>query len=321
MMIRVERLTRSYGSTLAVDGLSFSVDRGEIVGFLGPNGAGKSTTMRILTGYLAADSGFAEVAGIDIRKDQVGVRKRVGYLPESNPLYLDMSVAGFLDFAARVRGLDRGKRKSSIDRATQACGLRSVLGKSIGELSKGFRQRVGLSQALLHDPDLLILDEPTAGLDPNQVLEIRDLLVRLGKEKTVILSTHILQEVPAVCSRAIIISKGKKVADARISELLKKDGPVRVVCSGISAADAEAAISIIPNVQIRSHMTTDGILKLECAAPAGDGSNERIAAALVARGARLHELSRRNETLEECFHRYTLGSNLGEPAAAAGAAR
>lgn len=320
-MIRVERLTRSYGSTLAVDNLGFSVDRGEIVGFLGPNGAGKSTTMRILTGYLAADSGLAEVAGIDIRKDPVAVRERVGYLPESNPLYLDMSVAGFLDFAARVRGLERGKRKSAIDRATQSCGLRSVLGKAIIELSKGFRQRVGLAQALLHDPDLLILDEPTAGLDPNQVLEIRDLLVRLGKEKTVILSTHILQEVPAVCSRVIIIAKGRKVADARMGELLKKDGPVRISCSGISSADAEAAICSIPNVQIRSHMASDGKLKYECSAPEGDEAVEKIASALAARGARVQELLRRNETLEECFHRYTLGENAPQAAAVAGGVR
>lgn len=319
MMIRVERLTRSYGTTLAVDNLSFSVDRGEIVGFLGPNGAGKSTTMRILTGYLAADSGLAEVAGLDIRKDPVAVRERVGYLPESNPLYLDMSVAGFLDFAARIRGLDRGKRKSSIDRATHSCGLRSVLGKSIIELSKGFRQRVGLAQALLHDPDLLILDEPTAGLDPNQVLEIRDLLVKLGKEKTVILSTHILQEVPAVCSRVIIIAKGKKVADARIGELLKKDGPIQISCSGISSADAEAVILSVPNAAIRSQASQNGKLRFECTAPGGDEATEKMAAALSAKGARIQELLRRNETLEECFHRHTLGESA--TFAAAGGAR
>lgn len=308
-MIRVERLTRSYGSTLAVDGLTFSVERGEIVGFLGPNGAGKSTTMRILTGYLAADSGEAEVAGVDIRKDPVLVRSRLGYLPESNPLYLDMSVVGFLEFAAQVRGLDRGKRKASIDRATQSCGLRAVLGKSIGELSKGFRQRVGLAQALLHDPDLLILDEPTAGLDPNQVLEIRELLSRLGREKTVILSTHILAEVPAVCSRVIIIAKGRKVADAPVGELLKKDGPVRVTCTGIDAAVAEGTLNQLPDVTVRSKFAQDGRVRLECTAPPGDDPVGRISFALTARGARIVELLREHETLEQCFHRYTLGAS------------
>ncbi|MFN0206179.1 MAG: ATP-binding cassette domain-containing protein [Planctomycetota bacterium] len=317
MMIRVERLTRSYGSTVAVDGLTFSVDRGEIVGFLGPNGAGKSTTMRILTGYLAPDSGVAEVVGLDIRKHPVEVRRRVGYLPESNPLYLDMSVHSFLDFTGRVRGLDRNKRKSSVDRSVQSCGLRSVLGKSIGELSKGFRQRVGLAQALLHDPDLLILDEPTAGLDPNQVLEIRDLLVKLGKEKTVILSTHILQEVPAVCSRVIIIAKGQKVADAPIGELLRKDGPVRVVCTGIEPNAAEAAIATIPNVTVRSKMAVNGRVHLELSAPANDDIPERAAAALTARGARISELIRLNETLEECFRRHTLQATNGANATTA----
>jgi ABC-2 type transport system ATP-binding protein len=314
-MIRVERLTRSYGSTVAVDGLTFSVDRGEIVGFLGPNGAGKSTTMRILTGYLAADSGVAEVAGFDIKENPLAVRASVGYLPESNPLYLDMGVHAFLDFSGRIRGIERSKRRSAVDRAVQSCGLRQVLGRSIGELSKGFRQRVGLAQALLHDPDLLILDEPTAGLDPNQVLEIRDLLVRLGREKTVILSTHILQEVPAVCSRVIIIARGRKVADAPMPELLRKDGPVRVVCSGLDVAQAEAAATSVPNVSVRSKAAIGGRVQMELAAPAGDDMAEKISAALVARGARISELIRQNETLEDCFRRYTVGASQ-QPVAA-----
>lgn len=305
-MIRVEHLVRRYGSTLAVDHLGFSVERGEIVGFLGPNGAGKSTTMRILTGYLASDEGRAEVAGIDVAREPVAVRRRIGYLPESNPLYLDMTVAGFLGFAGRMRGLERGKQRAAIDRVSASCGLRDVLGRTISELSKGYRQRVGLAQALLHDPDLLVLDEPTAGLDPNQVLEIRDLLVRLGREKTVLLSTHILQEVPAVCSRVIIIAKGKKVADAPLGELLRRDGPVRVDCAGIAPEAAESALQGIEGIGVRAKVVIEGRLRLELSAPPGPEACERVAAALVAKGARLAEVSRQFETLEQCFHRHTL---------------
>ncbi len=315
-MIRVERLTRRYGPTLAVDGLGFSVDRGEIVGFLGPNGAGKSTTMRILTGYLAAHDGLAEVAGIDVASDPVGVRRRIGYLPESNPLYLDMSVARFLDFAGRMRGLDRPRRRGAIDRASQACGLRGVLGKTISELSKGYRQRVGLAQALLHDPDLLVLDEPTAGLDPNQVVEIRDLLVRLGKEKTVILSTHILQEVPAVCTRAIIVARGRKVADGSLSELLRKEGAIRVACASLSLEQAEAALLSVPGVTIRSKAAVEGRVRFECLGPGGDETCERMGAALAQRGGTLTQLVRQEETLEECFRRFTTGDAPTAPGGA-----
>lgn len=314
-MIRVERITRRYGPTLAVDGLSFHVERGEIVGFLGPNGAGKSTTMRMLTGYLAADEGRAEVAGTDVALDPVAVRRRVGYLPESNPLYLDMTVQRFLEFAASVRGVDRSKRKAAVDRAAQAAGLRAVIGKGISELSKGYRQRVGLAQALVHDPDLLILDEPTAGLDPNQIPEIRDLLLRLGQEKkTVLLSTHILQEVPAVCSRVMIVAKGRKVADGRLGELLRRDGTVRTAVAGIDAGVAEAALAAVPGVSVRTKTTQDGRHRFELSGPPGDDLCERIGAALIERGGRICELVREAESLEECFRRFT----RGEGAAAGG---
>jgi ABC-2 type transport system ATP-binding protein len=305
-MIRVDRLVRWYGQTPAVHNLTFSVEPGEIVGFLGPNGAGKSTTMKILTGFLAADSGTAEVCGIDVAKDPVGVRSRVGYLPESNPLYPDMSVARFLQFSAEVRQMDRARQRSALDRVKSACGLKDVMGKTISELSKGFRQRVGLAQALLHDPDLLILDEPTAGLDPNQVLEIRDLLLRLGKEKTVILSTHILQEVPAVCSRVIIIAKGTKVADAPIGELLRRDGAVRLVCSGLTLAAAEQAVQSVPGVEVRSKAAIDNRVRLEVAGPPGVELCESLAAAVAVKGGRVSELTRQSESLEECFRRHTM---------------
>jgi ABC-2 type transport system ATP-binding protein len=317
-MIRVERLSRRYGTNVAVDNLSFSVERGEIVGFLGPNGAGKSTTMRILTGYIAADGGVAEVAGLDVARDPVGVRARLGYLPESNPLYLDMSVARFLQFVGHARRIDRAKMKSAIDRVIGSCGLQEVFGRPISQLSKGYRQRVGLAQALLHDPDLLILDEPTAGLDPNQVLEIRDLLVRLGKEKTVILSTHILQEVPAVCSRVIIIARGRKVADSPLGELLRKEGPVRVTCSAISLEAAVAAAQSVPGVSVRSKAQVDSRVRLELAAPPGAEATEAVAAAIVGKGGRIAEVGRQNETLEECFYRHTMTQAAGERGAASG---
>ncbi len=221
-MIDVTELTKKYGTEPAVDGVSFSIRRGEVVGFLGPNGAGKTTTMRMLTGFLPPTSGRAMVADHDVLTNSLDVRRRVGYLPETTPLYPDLSVVEYLQFIGALRGLAGSALASGVDRAVDACGLGDVLGKDIGELSKGFRQRVGLAQAILHDPDLLILDEPTSGLDPSQVVEVRELVSALGKEKTVILSTHILSEVQAVCSRVIIISRGRIVADGSLADLRQR---------------------------------------------------------------------------------------------------
>jgi ABC-2 type transport system ATP-binding protein len=212
-MIQMEGLVKRYGTTEALKGLSCEVPRGQVVGLLGPNGAGKSTTMRILAGSLKPTAGVARVAGIDVTEDPVAARRRIGYLPENNPLYEDMMVVEYLRYVADVRGLSVADRKRCLSTAVEACGLTTVLGKDIGQLSRGFRQRVGLAQAILHEPDLLILDEPTAGLDPNQLVEIRNLIRELGREKTVILSTHILPEVQTTCSRVLIISDGKLVAD------------------------------------------------------------------------------------------------------------
>lgn len=217
MSVSVEQLTKVYGTQRAVDNLSFSAQKGEVLGFLGPNGAGKSTTMKIITGYLPPTSGRATVCGFSVSDKGMEARSKVGYLPENNPLYKDMFVREYLEFAGRihrVQGLEK-RIHHMVDRT----GLGSHQHKKIGELSKGYRQRVGLAQAMLHDPEVLILDEPTSGLDPNQLVEIRDLIKSLGAEKTVILSTHILREVEAVCSRAIIIHKGKLVADAPIETL------------------------------------------------------------------------------------------------------
>jgi ABC-2 type transport system ATP-binding protein len=213
LMIRVENLTKDYGLVRAVDKVTFNVHKGEVLGFLGPNGAGKSTTMKMLTCYIAPTSGVATVAGHDVFDQSLEVRRRLGYLPEDTPLYRDMTVREYLEFSAEMRQMEPTKRGRRIKEIGGRCGLGDVAGKLVGELSKGFRQRLGLAQAMLHDPDILILDEPTSGLDPNQIVEIRQLIKELGQEKTVILSTHILPEVQATCSRILIISGGKLVAD------------------------------------------------------------------------------------------------------------
>lgn len=217
MSIEVKNITKVYGEQKALDSISFSVNKGEIVGFLGPNGAGKSTLMKILTTYLTADEGEAFVNGFDVLSQSKQVQQSVGYLPEHNPLYLDLYVREYLEFNADLHKVS----KSKIEEVIQLTGLTPESHKKIGELSKGYRQRVGLATALLHNPEVLILDEPTTGLDPNQLVEIRELIKNIGKDKTVFLSTHIMQEVEAICDRIIIINKGKLVEDASISELGK----------------------------------------------------------------------------------------------------
>lgn len=219
MSIEVKNISKSYGSQKALDNISFSVKKGEIVGFLGPNGAGKSTLMKILTTYITSDSGFAFVNGFDVVEKQKSVQKSVGYLPEHNPLYLDLYVREYLEFNASVYKIG----KSRIDEVISLTGLSSESHKKIIQLSKGFRQRVGLANALLHNPDVLILDEPTTGLDPNQLLEIRNVIKNVGKDKTVFLSTHIMQEVEAICDRVIIINKGIIVADKKLNSLISAD--------------------------------------------------------------------------------------------------
>ncbi len=218
-MISVRGLSKTFGSTVAVNNISFDVNNGEVLGFLGPNGAGKTTTMRILTCYLSPDNGTATVAGFDVFENSLEVRKRVGYLPESAPLYLDMDVVSYLRFVADIRGIPRNLTGERIRRMVDTCGLSSVVGRNIGELSKGYKQRVGLAQTLIHDPEILILDEPTTGLDPSQIIEIRELIKEIGRERTVILSTHILPEVEATCSRVLIINEGVIVASGTPEEL------------------------------------------------------------------------------------------------------
>jgi ABC-2 type transport system ATP-binding protein len=236
MSIQVTNLLKKYGEQKAVNGISFSVPRGEIVGFLGPNGAGKSTTMKIITGYIYPDAGEAVVAGIDVQKSPLEVKKKIGYLPESNPLYFEMYVREYLDFIADVHNIPVKRRRNNadvegtgiatakgrrdkIEEVIQIVGLTPESKKKVGQLSKGYKQRVGLAAALIHDPEVLILDEPTTGLDPNQIVEIREVIKNLGKDKTILFSSHILQEVEALCDRVIIINKGEIVADDTLSNL------------------------------------------------------------------------------------------------------
>ncbi len=211
-MIEVENLTKYYGDRPAIDNITFRVEKGEILGFLGPNGAGKTTTMRILAGFFPPTSGIARVAGYDVVNNSIDVRRRIGYMPETIPLYKDMRVKEYLEFVAEVKGVPRKRRKSKIEKAMKECGTTEVYHRLIGKLSKGFQQRVGLAQALLHDPEVLILDEPTIGLDPKQIIEIRQLIKSLAGERTIILSTHILPEVSMTCQRVIIINEGKIIA-------------------------------------------------------------------------------------------------------------
>ena len=225
MSIEVNSISKSYGSQKALDAVSFTINKGEIVGFLGPNGAGKSTLMKILTTYISADSGSAKVNGFDVDNEQKSVQKSVGYLPEHNPLYLDLYVREYLEFNAGVYSVS----KSRIEEVIELTGLTKESHKKIGQLSKGYRQRVGLATALLHDPKVLILDEPTTGLDPNQLLEIRRVIKNAGKDKTVFLSTHIMQEVEAICDRVIIIDKGKIVADRKLDNLIQEETHIIMV--------------------------------------------------------------------------------------------
>jgi ABC-2 type transport system ATP-binding protein len=244
-MIEAIGITKRYGELIAVDDVSFSVARGEVVGFLGPNGAGKTTTMRVLTGYLPATDGTVVIAGSDIFRDPIQARRAIGYLPETPPLYPEMTVRSFLEYVARIKDVDRKKRREAVDRALERTALTGVSRQVIGTLSKGFRQRVGLAQAIVHDPPVLILDEPTAGLDPLQIREIRALITELTSpskgdtQHTVILSTHILAEVDAICRRVILIHQGRKTVDAPLTELTSGGRTLEEVFTQKTARDIE----------------------------------------------------------------------------------
>jgi ABC-2 type transport system ATP-binding protein len=240
-MIEVRNLTKRYGDLVAIRDISFTADKGQILGFLGPNGAGKTTTMRVITGFMPASSGTVKVAGFDIFEDTYEVRRRIGYLPENPPLYTDMTVISYLRFAARIRGIARNELDDAVDRVLLKCGLADVNGRVVGHLSKGFRQRVGLAQALIHDPSVLVLDEPTIGLDPKQIIDIRQLIRELSGDRTVILSTHILPEVAQLCQKVVIINNGRIAVEAPLAELTR-NAPLEQVFLQYIAQDEAAGI-------------------------------------------------------------------------------
>ncbi len=253
-MIKLENLVKDYGNLRAVDHINFQVEEGEILGFLGPNGAGKSTTLKMLTSYLSPTEGNIQVDDLNIFDNSIEIRKLIGYLPEHNPLYTEMTVYDYLHFIAEAREIDSKKFKKVLKNVVEKCGLNGVISKPIQTLSKGYRQRVGLAQAIIHDPKILILDEPTSGLDPNQIVEIRELIKELGKEKTLIISSHILQEVQAVCDRIIIINKGKIVADGSTEELKSNlQGKTKLTLDVIADEDSLAKIvDYVHNISVHS---------------------------------------------------------------------
>lgn len=305
-MIEVRDLAKHYGGVKAVDGVNFRADSGEIVGLLGPNGAGKTTIIKILTCYHFPSGGQALVSGIDVEEDPIEVKKRIGYLPESAPLYQDLTPEEYLDFIADARGLSGDRKKERIAYAVAECGLESVFTRPIEQLSKGYRQRVGLAQAILHDPEILILDEPTTGLDPNQILEIRSLIKRLGKEKLVILSTHILQEVEAICGRVLILNQGRIAAQGTAEDIagsIKGEAVFDVLARGRdSVGESDLAI---PGYSLRkSEGAGAKTVRLEIAGPR-DADGEAVFDWAVARGLKLIELSKRKTSLEDIFVKLT----------------
>jgi len=306
--IEVQDLKKTYGKLAAIDGISFSVEPGEVVGFLGPNGAGKTTTMKILTGFISATSGSARVDGLDTQSDSLEVRKRIGYLPENAPVYRDMIVRDYLKFVCDVRKVERSARAAAIDRAAGQVGLSAVLQRPISELSKGFRQRVGLAQALVHDPPILILDEPTTGLDPNQIVEIRDLIAEIGKTKTILLSTHILGEVSAVCGRVLIVNEGRIVGFGTPAELEgRARGGTRIEVVVRGEGDLKAALGGLPGVRDVRAAAGEGPGTLGATIFTTDETDPRAAIfeVAVAQGWTLLQLSREAGSLEDAFRALT----------------
>jgi ABC-2 type transport system ATP-binding protein len=324
-MIEVAQLTKRYGRTTAVDGISFTVQKGEILGFLGPNGAGKTTTMRVLTCYLPPTEGTARVAGYDVFEEPMEVKRRVGYIPETPPLYPDMDVQTFLDFVAKIKGVGSKDRKARIDDAVEKTRIGDVRKKLIGRLSKGYRQRVGLAQAILHNPDVLILDEPTAGLDPKQIIETRELIKGLGGEHTIVLSTHILPEVSMTCGRVVIINKGKVVAEdtpENLTHRLRGAAALRVEVRGDPAA-VEVKLRFVPGVTkvTRKTEASREAASFEVETEAGVDVRAELARGVVQGGFDLLSLSQAGMSLEEIFLHLTTTETQQEasppPAAAA----
>lgn len=295
-MIEVEHLSKIYGSTTAISDVDFTVEKGEILGFLGPNGAGKTTTMRILSGYIPATTGTARIAGYDVHQQSLEVRRRIGYLPENPPLYPEMTVEGFLDFVARIKGISSGDRKARVDLVLSKCQLLEKRKVIIRKLSKGYKQRVGIAQAIIHDPPVIILDEPTVGLDPKQIIEVRNLIKSLAGEHTIILSTHILPEVSITCDRATIINRGRIVAN-NITTAPPASSSYEIEIEG----DRDSLLEILqqlPQVE-QGAKVGDNLLKI--VGQVGTNLGAELARIVVNNGYNLLEMRRTRKTLEDIF--------------------
>jgi ABC-2 type transport system ATP-binding protein len=300
-MIRIENLVKTFGAKRAVDGVSFNVERGEVLGFLGPNGAGKSTTMRMITGFYPPTEGKVTVGGHDVAESPLEAKRLIGYLPENAASYQDMTVRGFLEFAAAIRGMDAGAAKKALARVVERCFLDAVIDQSIDTLSKGYRHRTCLAQALIHDPEVLVLDEPTDGLDPNQKHEVRNLIRELGRTKAVVFSTHILEEVDAACSRAIIIDRGRIVANGTPDELRSMSAIAGAVTLQAQGA-TEDKLAALGRVE-----TLGGAFRVYPASKAGSAELTRAIVALADReGWKLDALRTEEGHLDEVFRRITL---------------
>jgi len=317
-MIKVQNLAKMFGTKRAVDDVSFSVNRGEVLGFLGPNGAGKSTTMRVITGFLPPSAGTVTVGGFDIVEHAIQARRLIGYLPENAPAYTDMTVFGFLNFAAEIRGLRGAARKEAVNRAVEMCFLQSVLHQSVETLSKGYRHRTCFAQSVIHDPDVLVLDEPTDGLDPNQKHEVRQLIRRMGEKKAIIFSTHILEEVDAACTRAIIIDRGKIVANGTPQELRQKSdwsGAVTLRVKNVAASAVSTRLYQVPLVK-RVTVVDDKDGRVTVRAFPKSGANGALAAAIgeAAHDWQVEQLHTEEGRLDEVFRSITMPDTAKEVA-------
>ncbi|HNY01420.1 MAG TPA: ATP-binding cassette domain-containing protein [Bacteroidales bacterium] len=311
MEVSIENLSKSYGFQKAVDDISFKVDTGEIVGFLGPNGAGKTTTMKIITCALAPQAGDVKVGGVSVQQNPEEVKRHIGYLPETNPLYKEMPVIDYLHFVAEIQGVPKAKIRERILEMVNVCGLKAEKHKKIGELSKGYQQRVGLAQAMIHDPEVLILDEPTSGLDPNQIVEIRELIKKIGREKTVLLSSHILAEVEATCDRIVIINKGQLVADNTANNLRKQAQDKEIVKVTIEDGTHEEiyqALRAIESVELVDVLPRN-TMAFEIQSRAGMSSRRAIFRMCADKGWTLTEMTPVERKLEEVFRDLTVTGN------------
>lgn len=316
--VEIQRLCKSFGPLKAVDDVSFTVEQGEVLGFLGPNGAGKSTTMKMLTGFLPPTSGTAVICGHDVVSDPLGVKRVVGYLPEGAPSYAEMTPLGFLRFIGEVRGLSGKALSEAIDRSVAATALEGVIEQRFETLSKGYKRRLGLAQAILHDPAVLILDEPTDGLDPNQKHEVRELIRRMGRDKVIILSTHILEEVDAVCTRAIVIARGRKLVDGTPAELLARSSRHNAVTLELLGVDDQTVIQTLGGLQgvasvehLEDHgapVGADGSARFRVRVHDGADVLADVAETVSSQGWSLRELHREAGRLEDVFRQVTQGS-------------